>query len=342
MSNDDERTSPAEARVRVIDFVRELTAVLTSATTVSDLFQVALRALHDVMPFDVGVALLVEHHLEICIEKRANLEKIIDDRFGTLIREALESDVTASLSSFDLVIREDHSDLPARECPEDPLENRVHTALRVGGRTLGMLWVARGSGPFTVQEQERLEIAAIQCTMLLNAIRTHERMQNLADSDDLTGIWNKRYFRRQFPIEVERARIYNLPLSLLMFDLDDFKVINDRYGHTIGDVVLSELCGSIRETLRPPDLFARFGGDEFALVLPHTDMAGAISVAERIVRRVVDLRIPLADGVEPIRCSVSIGLSFYHSHGIGANDLIQRADERLYESKRMGKNRYSY
>lgn len=125
-----------------------------------------------------------------------------------------------------------------------------------------------------------------------------------------------------------------------MFDVDDFKEINDRFGHTIGDVVLSELCGAVRETLRPPDLFARFGGDEFAIILPHTDLAGACAVADRILKSVRELTIP-TDDESTIRCSISIGIASYRSADTAADDVIRRADERLYEAKRAGKNRYS-
>jgi diguanylate cyclase (GGDEF)-like protein len=140
---------------------------------------------------------------------------------------------------------------------------------------------------------------------------------------------------------MERARVYSLPLSLLMFDIDDFKAINDNFGHTVGDVVLSELCGAVRETLRPPDLFARFGGDEFAIILPHTDLGGACAVADRILQRVQMLAIP-ADDEGTIRCSISLGIAEFRSADTTSADVIRRADEQLYEAKRAGKNRYSF
>jgi diguanylate cyclase (GGDEF)-like protein len=109
----------------------------------------------------------------------------------------------------------------------------------------------------------------------------------------------------------------------------------------MGDVLLSELCGAVRETLRPPDLFARFGGDEFAVILPHTDLPGARSVAERMIRNVRELRIGGADD-GAIRCTISIGMATLDAIDKAAQEFVSRADEKLYESKRLGKDRFSW
>ena len=198
----------------------------------------------------------------------------------------------------------------------------------------------RSGRPFSSQEQRILELLANQIAILLGNIRANEQIQNLADTDDLTGIWNKRAFRRQLPSEIERARTYGIALSLMLFDIDDFKEVNDRYGHMMGDVLLSELCGTVCETLRPPDLFARFGGDEFAVILPHTDLLGARSVAERMIKRVRELQIGGPDEIA-IRCTISIGIAALDGSDKGASELLARADERLYDAKRIGKDRFS-
>jgi diguanylate cyclase (GGDEF)-like protein len=243
-------------------------------------------------------------------------------------------------ASTDVVIRTEFADLEQRDDEGDPLSFCMHTLLRQDNRPAGIIVVFRRDGPFTPQEQRLLEFFSNQISMILGTIRANEQIQALADTDDMTGIWNKRYFRRQLPLEIERARIYQLPLSLLMFDVDSFKEINDTFGHPMGDVVLSELCAVVRDSLRNPDLFARVGGDEFAVVLPHTDYEGAECVAARIVERVAEMAIP-AEGNTIIRCSLSIGISTYVTTDMTAADLIRFADERLYFAKKSGKNRFA-
>jgi diguanylate cyclase (GGDEF)-like protein len=187
-----------------------------------------------------------------------------------------------------------------------------------------------------------MEIFSAQLSMLLDNLRARQKILSLAETDDLTGVPNRRFFRRQLTAEIERARVYNVPLSLLLLDVDDFKQINDTFGHVMGDVVLSEICGTIRETLRSPDWISRFGGDEFAVVLPHTDVAGATTVAERILSHVRDMAFMAADETGEIHTTVSIGIAQYQPSDGDFNDFVRRADDRLYEAKRQGKNRYTY
>ena len=143
-------------------------------------------------------------------------------------------------------------------------------------------------------------------------------------------------------MEAMEAMPLSQPMALALIDIDDFKTINDTFGHVMGDVLLSELCGTVRETLRPPDTLARFGGDEFAVILPHSDIYGARAVADRILQRARSLRLLTPDGTTELRCSVSVGIATYVPPDMTAADLLQRADERLYESKRTGKNRISW
>jgi len=323
----------------VLVLIQQLTGDGILCETVADVFDTAFRALFGCLKFDIAVAVMIEQNLDLYISTREHAHSQVTERLVGSIRETLQRLLNVSFEHTDVVVKSELNNLSGPFHEGDVIGCETHALLPVEGRTSGLLLLYRSQPEFTEQHQEILEIFSTQMSMLLANIASRERIVNLAETDDLTGIWNKRYFRRQLPQEVERARVYALPLSLMIFDVDDFKKINDSFGHTLGDVVLSELCGAVRETLRPPDVFARFGGDEFALILPHTDLVGARACAERIMKKVNLLTIP-ADDEGSIKCSISIGIADYEL-GISAQDLVRRADEKLYLAKRSGKNRYT-
>jgi diguanylate cyclase (GGDEF)-like protein len=334
----------------VVSLIRELTGRAVRCETLAEIIETAFEVLYEQLRFDVAVAVMLEQNLDLYLSTHPAAEASVNDALIRRMRDTLESQIPVSFATTDVIVRGERHDLGQRDrstaASEDvyhaPLPDlrETHALLEVENRTAGLLLLYRSGEPFSDEQHQMVEIISTQLALLIANLNARAQILSLAETDDLTGIWNKRWFRRQLPQEVERARVYNVPLSLLMFDVDDFKQINDRFGHTVGDVVLSELCGAVRETLRPPDLFARFGGDEFAVILPHTNLRGAYAVAERIQKRLRSLTIP-ADDDEVIRCSISIGVADFQSTDILANDLVRRADERLYESKRGGKDRYS-
>lgn len=332
------RTEHRQVRDLLV-LIQELTSRAVRSESVGDLFSRAFPTLLRCLPFDAAVAVMLEQNLDLYLATRQNAESLISDRLIVRIRRTLENVIPLSFATTEVVVKSEQHDLPPSEHPVE-IEHQAHAVLQQGTRTAGLLMVFRAEPAFSESEQQVLAIFATQVSMLLDTIEARAKIANLADTDDLTGIWNKRYFRRYLPQEIERARTFNIPLALLLFDIDEFKQINDKFGHVIGDVVLSELCGVVRETLRPTDILARFGGDEFAIILPHTDAGGAVAVAERVLRRVRALAIP-SDEEAAIRCSISIGIAEFRGDDVTANDLIRRADERLYLSKRQGKNRYT-
>lgn len=200
--------------------------------------------------------------------------------------------------------------------------------------------ISRAGEAFSDDERRVVEIFSAHLSMLLDNLHAREKILSLAETDDLTGVPNRRYFRRQLTLEMERSRVYGVPLSMLLIDVDDFKHINDTLGHLMGDVVLSELCGAIGNTLRTPDSVSRFGGDEFAVLLPHTDSAGAAAVADRILKDVQNLAVTDDQG-RPIHCTVSIGVAQVQAGDATFNDVVRRADACLYDAKRKGKNQYN-
>lgn len=161
------------------------------------------------------------------------------------------------------------------------------------------------------------------------------QLQQVNRLDGLTGVFNRNYWQQQLEVEVQRASRYQHSLSLLFFDLDKFKRLNDDYGHQAGDIVLIEVTKLISSLLRETDLFGRYGGEEFAIILPDTPQEGAMEVAKRICRRVA--ATPVIYQQQQLKTSVSVGVSEFSAVST-ADELIQQADLALYQAKRNGRN----
>jgi len=174
----------------------------------------------------------------------------------------------------------------------------------------------------------------------LDRLHTHyEQALSSAISDGLTGLYNQTYFKKYLDLELKRSRRQKYPTSLLMLDLDDFKALNDRYGHPAGDRVLQDIARIIKDSVREVDLVARYGGEEFAVVLPYADTEGALTVANRILETVRAYR-PDGDLAGPIEgVTISIGLASCPVDSDQPDTLIQAADRMLYTAKSSGKNR---
>jgi diguanylate cyclase (GGDEF)-like protein len=201
-----------------------------------------------------------------------------------------------------------------------------------------MLAVARRDRPFTNAEQALFGYLAQQAAVAIENVALHDLLQRQATVDELTGLSNHRRFRDALDFEFKRMRRTHRPLALVLFDIDNFKTVNDTYGHPQGDKVLQAVATVLREACRSTDEPARYGGEELALVLPETDLDGGFQVAEAIRRGVEALEIPLEDG-HKLRLTISAGVSALDRFTVDPAALIQASDNALYEAKRAGKNR---
>lgn len=170
----------------------------------------------------------------------------------------------------------------------------------------------------------------------LENVDLHFQVRHEAVTDELTGLPNHRRFQELLSTEVEEVRRYRYPIGLIMLDIDDFKSINDAYGHPQGDVVLRHIGQVLRETSRDVDVPARYGGEEMAVILPHTELEGAHAIAERVRIAIETVRVPRLDHQDVLRVTASVGVAA--SADGDKDELIAAADEALYEAKRNGKN----
>ncbi|HZE04693.1 MAG TPA: diguanylate cyclase [Solirubrobacteraceae bacterium] len=205
-----------------------------------------------------------------------------------------------------------------------------------GGPTHGLITVGRDE-PFTDADLDLLRTLAAQTTLALANVNLHHDVQRQAITDDLTGLATHGHFQQLLSAEMEEVRRYRYPVGLIMLDLDDFKSVNDGYGHRQGDLVLRAVADALRQTSRDVDIAARYGGEELSLILPHTDADGAYEMAERVRMAIERLAIPLVDGAGTIHVTASAGAA--SSSDGDKNELIAAADGALYVAKREGKNR---
>jgi diguanylate cyclase (GGDEF)-like protein len=214
-------------------------------------------------------------------------------------------------------------------------DDRIEIPLRAGEANFGHLVLM---GPAFDEEARFTAISiAAHAVVALDNARLHRIVREQALIDGLTGLANRRHAERSLETEASRAERFGGPLAVVLVDLDDFKEVNDRHGHLAGDDVLRELATVLNETVRTVDIAARWGGEEFALILPGADAVGGAHLAERARAALADRTILTQEGV-PVRVTASFGVASFPEHGDG-DDLLRAADSALYEAKKRGKNR---
>lgn len=191
---------------------------------------------------------------------------------------------------------------------------------------------------FDAETRKLAEWVASQATVALESAKLHEEVRRQATTDELTGLVNRRRFMEALEAEVDRSRLFKTPFAVVLADLDDFKRINDDHGHHAGDNALRSFGGLLAEQIRDFDVAGRLGGEEFAVLLPQTNVGEAMAVAGRIRDALTAARIDVGDGVS-VRLTASFGVADSGSSA-STDELLRRADDALYSAKRAGKDRY--
>jgi len=212
--------------------------------------------------------------------------------------------------------------------------------LTAGDQLVGTLQVDQPRSGLVprLEDVQALEIFANQAVTAIQSARIYETTRQMSVRDSLTEAFNHRYFQETLARELARHERSGQPLSLVMLDIDDFKKINDRWGHPVGDFVLRGLVEELTKGVREIDTVARYGGEEFALIFPETTPSKAWVVADRL-RNCVASRLFVAPQLDhALAVTISLGLSSYPEDAGTKRDLIERADQALYQAKRSGKN----
>lgn len=222
-------------------------------------------------------------------------------------------------------------------CPGVDAGPALFAPLRLRDQSPGYLaaYRERGSAPFDSGDARVLSLISAWVAVALESLRLAQSVEKLAVTDDLTQVYNYRFLKGALRREIKRAGRYHQDLGLLMIDVDNLKSYNDRHGHLRGSFLLREIAGLFATHVRSWDLVAKYGGDEFTVILPQTDIAGALVAGERLRRAVAEHRFPLAQTGE---ITVSTGVAAFPGDGQTTSALIETADRALYLAKQSGRN----
>jgi diguanylate cyclase (GGDEF)-like protein len=327
------------------DTIRRVGEAFASGLDREGIVNLAVRTAVDACEADVGRAVPIDKRRLRAVHVGDHAPDLIAaleaaERAAFDVRAAAGQDLLGYLESTD-----EDSPPPARPVPaevDDVYALAVPLVARVGRSRaiehVGVITIARRGVPFDESQVELFAYLAGQAAVSIENADLHETVQRQAVTDELTGLSNLRHFDDALTGEIERSRRFGQGVGLVMLDIDDFKKVNDTYGHQQGDIVLSKVARVLRELSRDIDEPARYGGEEMAVVLPQTDLEGAELAAERMRQAIESLQIERIDGEGTLGVTASFGVASLPQCAKDKDSLIAEADAALYRAKRAGKN----
>lgn len=328
-------------RVDELSILYDLTQVVNSSLDLETTLRVISRKIMEVTGYDTCNLYLAdtekkEFQIQLSMGVNAEAYKSHDFNSGhELIESAIENGTP-------LVFRDVKTEpgwKPAKGV-NDHVQSWMSIPLIAEGKPIGIITLSCSKVKVISEDVLKLiSIAASQAASAIERARLYEETKRLSITDEKTGLYNFGYFKFLLSTELKRAKRYGRPLSLFMIDVDDFKLYNDCCGHLDGDQVLGELGKVIKQSVRDIDFPARYGGDEFAVILPETDETEARTAAERLRASIEGRSIPNQRVLPGGKLTVSIGISSYPTSADTEEDLIRKADAALYQAKRKGKNK---
>ncbi|WP_100407895.1 diguanylate cyclase [Bacillus solitudinis] len=310
-------------RSRMSEMLRSAMHTLSSSLDVNEVQQVALKELHAFVHYNRASIWSYDNH--------------------TLLMNALSEDSDHQLPQLNTnQIREYYEQISKDEQPIFSKYKNKNSYILVipyhlHGKLIGLNVIEREQLNFERSEVELVLSYSSQVVVAISNANLYYQMEKMAVTDDLTGLYNRRYFYRLAQEEFGKTKTNNVPLSVVLFDIDHFKQINDRYGHFVGDKVLRQLASVILESIPKKNVLARYGGEEFVLLLPNLEGEDARTIAECMRKNVANHSFETERGT--IKVSISIGISQFASEDNSIEALLHRADEALYLAKANGRNR---
>jgi diguanylate cyclase (GGDEF)-like protein len=321
----------------------ELMQKSVSTLAVKELFQVILDRSTEYVEAEQGsVMVLDQDRNELVVQAIKGLNPMILEGVRVRPGESISGMVFAEGEPLLVADLETDVRVLREKRPRYRTRSFISLPLRSNGETIGVLNVAdKASGdPFTTYDLALLTSIATYTTVAIQRSEYYHRSEELkriSITDSLTGLLNRRYFQERLAEEIERFKRHKLPFALIMMDIDDFKRLNDTYGHVVGDDALVRTARAVRSSIRAIDVAARYGGEEFTVILPQTSKQAGRTMANRIGRAVARTPISTPKG-DTAYLTLSLGVASFPDDAQTLEDLLRRSDEALYEAKRRGKN----
>ena len=327
-----------ESRLAEIFFTHEFFKALTSFTSVDDVCSLIVDGCNGILGAEISCVYLFNRD-DWTLHLRASQGRS-EDAFRRVVPV---SDTILGYAFREGPMQEVDVDPAGRSTgwatPECGVRSQAAVPLRTGSDVFGVMVMASASArELTGAESERLAVLGNQSSLSLQNALLHGELERLSVTDRLTELYNHGYFQQRMEEEFKRSQRFGHVLSLIMLDIDDFKKFNDTHGHPKGDTILKAVSAVIREQLREMDIAARYGGEEFVIVLPETELEGALAVAERVRAGVAAIRDPDVARARSV-ATVSVGVSAFPVHAASALRLLESADAAMYRAKRSGKDR---
>ena len=325
---------------QLAEALREINIVLSGTLDFDNLLDLLLDQVRCVVPYSVANIMLVEEG-KIRVARTNYLENTNSDKEQLMKTSPFRIFATPNL---DHIVKTGQS-MVISIVPEDtdwiespvPIRSWVGAPIIVNGKVTACFSLCKFEpGFYDYKHAELLSIFAGQAALALKNAELFSKIQHLAILDDLTGVFNRRHFFELGEREFIRAQRYDRPLSVVMFDLDHFKGVNDTYGHAVGDEVLPAIIEYCKSNIREVDILGRYGGDEFTIILPEVDSEEAYNLSERIRGYVASLPIKTEAG--QIKITISFGIASLSSETKNFTKLINCADSAMYEAKSKGRN----
>ena len=327
-----------ETRLAEIYFTHEFFKALTRFTSTNDVCSLIVDGLAGVLGAEISCVYLFNEE-DRTLRLRASQGRP-DDAFRPVVPV---SDTVLGMAFRDRQVAQSQVRPGTTDAgwisADETVCSQAAVSLVAGDKVFGVVVIAFSMPrKLTELDLERFAALANQASLSLQNSLLLAELERLSVTDRLTQLYNHGYFYQRLEEELGRSSRFGHPMSVIMIDIDDFKVFNDRYGHPRGDDVLKAVSAVIRSSLRDMDVAARYGGEEFIVVLPETDCEGAAAVAERI-RCDIEAHQVLTEEFGKVGCTVSSGVAAFPEHASTAPRLVEFADRALYSAKRNGKNR---